>query len=174
MFYPKFAGRHACRAAARWLCSIFFAWALLASPVSAASSCLISPDPAIRELQDLVDSDAAGALKKVRAQLDAAERAPRSDAQHLASLYAVQARAYTILELDDEARSAASKGLTFATLASDPVHLDLLSAYAVNVYDAAGLDLSRGEFRLGPGDMGPAPCRPWLRRRSCCRRPAGC
>jgi diguanylate cyclase (GGDEF)-like protein len=140
MFYPKFAGRHTCRAAGRWLSSIFFAWAVLTSPVSAASTCLISADPAIRELQDLVDSDAAQALKKVRAQLDAVERAPRSDAQHLASLYAVQARAYTILELDDEARSAASKGLTFATLASDPVHLDLLSAYAVNVYDTAGLD----------------------------------
>ncbi|MGC1520785.1 MAG: diguanylate cyclase [Steroidobacteraceae bacterium] len=119
---------------------MFFAWAVLTPPVSAASSCLISADPAIRELQDLVDSNAAQALKKVRAQLNALERAPQTDAQRLGSLYAVQARAYTILELDDEARSAASKGLKFATLASDPVHLDLLSAYAVNVYDAAGLD----------------------------------
>ena len=140
MFYPRFAGRYTCRAAGRWLCSIFFAWAALTSPVSAASSCLISPDPAIRELQNLVDADAGQALKKVRAQLDALERAPQTDAQRLASLYAVQARAYTILELDDAARSAASKGLKFATLASDPVHLDLLSAYAVNVYDASGLD----------------------------------
>ncbi len=140
MFYPKFAGRHTRRAKGWWLCSILLGCAVLASPAPAASSCLISTDPAIRELQDLVDADAAQALTKVRAQLDALERAPQTDAQRLASLYAVQARAYTILELDGEARSAALKGLKLATLASDPVHLDLLSAYAVNVYDAAGLD----------------------------------
>jgi diguanylate cyclase (GGDEF)-like protein len=140
MLNPKFAGRHTCRAAGWWLCSILFACAILPSPVSASSSCLISADPAIRELQDLVDTDAARALMKVRTQLDALQRAPQTDAQRLASLYAVQARAYTILELDGEARNAASQGLKFATLASDPVHLDLLSAYADNVYDAAGLD----------------------------------
>jgi diguanylate cyclase (GGDEF)-like protein len=140
MFNPRFVGGHACRAAGGWLCSILFACGILPSPASASSSCLISADPAIRELQDLVDTDAARAVKKVRTQLDALERAPQTDAQRLASLYAVQARAYTILELDGEARNAASQGLKFATLASDPVHLDLLSAYAVNVYDAAGLD----------------------------------
>jgi len=139
MLIPNFADRHTCRAAGWWLCSIVFACAIHPSPASASSSCLISADPAIRELQDLVDTDAARAVKKVRTQLDALERAPQTDAQSLASLYAVQARAYTILELDGEARSAASQGLKFATLASDPVHLDLLSAYAVNVYDAAGL-----------------------------------
>jgi diguanylate cyclase (GGDEF)-like protein len=140
MFNPKFAGRHTCRTAGWWLCAILIACAILPWPAFASSSCLISADPAIRELQDLVDADAARALKKVRTQLDALERAPQTDTQRLASLYAVQARAYTILELDGEARSAASQGLKFATLASDPVHLDLLSAYAVNVYDAAGLD----------------------------------
>jgi diguanylate cyclase (GGDEF)-like protein len=140
MFNPKFAGRHTCRAAGWGLCSVLFAWAILPSPASASSSCLISADPTIREMQDLVDTDAARTLKQVRTQLDALERAPQADAQRLASLYAVQARAYTILELDGEARNAASRGLKLAPLAGDPVHLDLLSAYAVNVYDAAGLD----------------------------------
>jgi diguanylate cyclase (GGDEF)-like protein len=140
MFNPKFAGRHTRRAAGWGLCSVLLAWAILPSAASASSSCLISADPAIRELQDLVDTDAARAVKLVRAQLDAMERAPQTDAQRLASLYAVQARAYTILELDGEARNAASQGLKLATLAGDPVRLDLLSAYAVNVYDAAGLD----------------------------------
>ena len=109
-------------------------------PSPALAICLISADPGIRELQNLVDADAAQALRQVRTQLDALEHAPQPDAQRLASLYAVQAQAYSILELDDAARRAASKGLKFTSLATDPVRLDLLSTYAENVYDAAGID----------------------------------
>jgi len=139
MFNPRFAGRHACRAAGWWLCSILAcAWALFAQP--AAAACFLSADPLIRDLQTLVDTDAARALKQVRTQLDALERAPRPDAARLASFYAVQAQAYSILELDTDARAAASKGLAFATRADDPVRLNLLSTYAENIYDAAGLD----------------------------------
>jgi diguanylate cyclase (GGDEF)-like protein len=111
---------------------------MFAQPASAA--CLLSADPVIRDLQTLVDTDAARALKQVRTQLDALERAPRPDAARLASLYDVQAQAYSILELDNEARIAASKGLAFATRADDPVRLNLLSTYAENIYDAAGLE----------------------------------
>ena len=114
------------------------AW-VLGAPTSFAI-CLISEDPAIRELQSLVDKDAARALKQVDARLQLLERTPQPDVQLLASLYAVQAQAYSILELDDEAKNAAWKGLRIATRASDPVHLDLLSTYAENVYDAAGMD----------------------------------
>ena len=96
----------ACRAAGWWLCSILAcAWAGLPSPAFAA--CLLSADPLIRELQTLVDTDAARALKQVRRQLDALESAPRPDTPRLAALYSVQAQAYSILELDEEARNAA-------------------------------------------------------------------
>jgi diguanylate cyclase (GGDEF)-like protein len=106
----------------------------------ALATCLISADPAIRELQTLVDKDATRALQQVLTQLQSLERAPQVDAQRTASLYSVQAQAYSILELYDDAKNAASKGLKFASLASDPVHLDLLSTYAENVFDAAGMD----------------------------------
>ena len=113
------------------------AWAMAPSP--ALATCLLSTDPAIRELQTLVDQDATRALQQIRTQLQLLEGAPAADARRMASLYAVQARAYGILELDDDAKRAASKGLKFATLATDPVHIDLLSTYAENVYDAAGM-----------------------------------
>jgi len=114
------------------------AW-ILGAPRSFAA-CLMSKDPAIRELQTLVDKDAAQALKQVQARLQSLEYAPQTNVQLLAALYAVQSQAYSILELDDEARNAASKGLRIATRVSDPVHLDLLSSYAENVYDAAGME----------------------------------
>jgi diguanylate cyclase (GGDEF)-like protein len=114
------------------------AWTMGASPSFA--TCLVSKDPVIRELQTLVDKDAARALKQVETRLQSLEHAPRPDEQLLASLYAVQAQAYSILELDDDAKKAASKGLQFATRVTDPVHLDLLSTYADNVYDVAGMD----------------------------------
>ena len=138
MFNLKLARRRNRGAAGWWLCSILAgAWTCLPSP--AGATCLISTDPLIRELQTLVDTDAARALRQVRMQLDAVEKASRPDTQRLAALYSVQAQAYSILELDDEARNAATRGLTLAGLAGDPVHLDLLSAYAENIYDPVGL-----------------------------------
>jgi diguanylate cyclase (GGDEF)-like protein len=134
----KVASRHASRSAGGWLCCVLaIAWA--ASPAPAGAICLISADPGIQELQSLVDKDAARALKQVATLLRAAQQAPQPEPQFVASLYAVQAQAYGILELDDEAKSAASKGLQYAVSANDPVHLDLLSAYAENVYDTAGM-----------------------------------
>ena len=62
-----------------------------------------------------------------------------ANAQRIASLYAVQAQAYSILELDAEPPTAA-KGLAIRDSRGDPVHLDLLSTYAENVYDEAGMD----------------------------------
>jgi diguanylate cyclase (GGDEF)-like protein len=114
------------------------AWTMGTSP--SLATCLISKDPAIRELQTLVNKDAARALDQVKTQLQSLEQAPRPDVQLLASLNAVRAQAYSILELDDDAKNAASKGLQFAKRVSDPVRLDLLSTYAENVYDVAGMD----------------------------------
>jgi diguanylate cyclase (GGDEF)-like protein len=114
------------------------AGSMAASPSFAI--CLVSKDPAIRELQILVEKDAAQAVKQAGTRLQSLEQAVRPDAQLLAALYAVQGQAYTNLELDDDARNAASRGLRFATRVSDPVHLDLLSTYAENVYEAAAMD----------------------------------
>jgi diguanylate cyclase (GGDEF)-like protein len=114
------------------------AWTMGTAPSFA--TCLLSKNPAIRELQTLVDKDAARALKQVAARLQPLEHAPQPDVQLLASLYAVQAQAYSMLELDDGAKKAAAKGLQFAPRMGDPVRLDLLSTFAENVYDAAGMD----------------------------------
>src|ERR1700722_10261827 len=133
------SGRRAFRPAGWWLCAMLAAaWAI--APSRAPASCLVSADPAIRELQALVNQNAAKALKQVQAQLEPLEHSAKADAKQLAALYAVQARAYSILELDDAAKNAASKGLKLATLAADPVRLDLLSTYAENAYASADID----------------------------------
>src|ERR1700736_5221119 len=138
MCKSSYSGRRASRGAG-WPCAMLALVSAMAATPSFAI-CLVSKDPAIRELQTLVDKDAARALKQVGARLQSLEHAPQPDAQLLASLYAVQALAYSILELDDEAKNAASRGLQFATRVNDPVHLDLLSTFAENVYDAGGVE----------------------------------
>jgi diguanylate cyclase (GGDEF)-like protein len=138
-------GRRASRAAGWWLSFMLpAAWAMAPAPASAA--CLVSADRAIARLQALVDHDAAKALKQVQAQLEPLEHTATPDTKLLAALYGVQARAYNILELDDEAKNAASKGLKLATLAGDPVRLDLLSTYAENAYDPADIDAALGSI----------------------------
>jgi diguanylate cyclase (GGDEF)-like protein len=127
--------RRAARAPACWLFLLAFACV-----PGARAVCVASIDPAIRELQALVDKDATSALNEVQSQMRPLQRAGQPDSHRLAALYGVQAAAYSILELDDAAKQAASRGLTLATLASDPVHVDLLSTYAENVYDSAGVD----------------------------------
>jgi diguanylate cyclase (GGDEF)-like protein len=105
----------------------------------AAAACIPNADPAIRALQILVDQDANAALKKVAQLLKTELTAPMPDGQRLASLYSVQAQAYSILELESKARDAVFKGLKYATDNSDPVRIMLLSLYAENVYDQAGI-----------------------------------
>jgi diguanylate cyclase (GGDEF)-like protein len=135
----SYSGRRA-SSRARWrLCALLaIAWTMGAAPSFA--TCLLSKNPAVRELQTLVDKDAARALRQLAARLQPLELAPQPDVQLLAALYAVQAQAYSMLELDDGAKKAAAKGLQFAPRIGDPVRLDLLSTYAENVYDAAGMD----------------------------------
>jgi len=125
--------------AAGWLLALALACASALGSAPAYASCFKSTDPAIRELQNLVDRDATKALQQVRERMDALALSGHAGAGLLAPLYAVQARAYGILELDAEARTAATKGLELAKLSGDPVHVELLSAYAENVYDAAGM-----------------------------------
>src|SRR5277367_2307433 len=103
-----FVARRAPGAPAWCLCTLLaFSWAMRPSP--ALANCLVSADPAIRELQTLVDQDAERALKQEQMMAAPMEREAQPDANRLASLYAVQARAYSILELDGAARTAALK-----------------------------------------------------------------
>jgi diguanylate cyclase (GGDEF)-like protein len=115
-------------------------WVASSSALSTAqAACLPNADPAIRALQTLVDQDAKAALRKVQPLLDKELAAVRPDPQRLASLYSVQAQAYSILELETNARDAVFNGLKFATDNTDPVRINLLSTYAENVYDQAGI-----------------------------------
>jgi diguanylate cyclase (GGDEF)-like protein len=116
---------------------LLLSWVLSAPTATAA--CIPNPDPVIRALQMLVDQDANAALKKVAALLKTELAAPIPNTQHLASLYSVQAQAYSILELESKARDAVFKGLKYATDNTDPVRIMLLSLYAENVYDQAGI-----------------------------------
>jgi diguanylate cyclase (GGDEF)-like protein len=121
-------------------------WQALALAVSsmiglspAYANCLPSTDPQIHQLQAMVAEDATKALKETETQLDALQRAAHPDMHRMASLYAIEAESYNILEVDDAAREAAQKGLKIATSPTDHVHLDLMTAYAESVYDEAGI-----------------------------------
>ena len=142
MYKFRHAGRDASKPAGLW----WWPWVLLASawlPLPAWSSCLDNPDPEIHQLQELIGEDAGKVLKQTRTLLAALRRAPVADLSHnasrIAAVYAVEAEAYGILELDADARGSAAKGLALATGEHDPIHLELLSAYADNVYDRAGI-----------------------------------
>jgi diguanylate cyclase (GGDEF)-like protein len=117
--------------------ALLLSFALSSPP--AAAACLPNADPAIRALQVLVDQDANAALKKVAPLLKAELASLLPSPQRLASLYSVQAQAYSILELESKARDAVFKGLKYATDNTDPVRIMLLSLYAENVYDQAGI-----------------------------------
>jgi diguanylate cyclase (GGDEF)-like protein len=138
MCNSRCAGRRASRAGIAGIFALLLlSWTFTFQP--AAAACLPNADPAIRALQTLVDQDANAALKKVAALLKTELAASAPNTQRLASLYSVQAQAYSILELESKARDAVFKGLKFATDNTDPVRIMLLSLYAENVYDQAGI-----------------------------------
>lgn len=101
----------------------------------ARADCLANPAPDIRALQALSAADSVEAVRQAGRRLSAALRANSPDVRRIASLYAVLAQSYSRLELDADARAAAQKGLALVAGAQDPVRLDLLAAYAENVYD---------------------------------------
>jgi diguanylate cyclase (GGDEF)-like protein len=114
------------------------AWLLLQSAAYAA--CLPSADPVIRPLQTLLNQDAKAALARVKTLLDGEAAAAHPNSQRLAALYDVQAQAYSILELEADARDSVAKGLVYATRAQDPIRADLLSTLAENVYEQTEMD----------------------------------
>jgi len=138
MYKISCAGRRASRTGIAGIFALLMlSWTFGLQP--AAAACIPNADPAIRALQILVDQDANAALKKVAQLLKTELTAPMPNGQRLASLYSVQAQAYSILELESKARDAVFKGLKYATDNTDPVRIMLLSLYAENVYDQAGI-----------------------------------
>jgi hypothetical protein len=126
------------RAVGLWLLPVLMVASVAFSQAFAA--CLPSADPAIRQLQTLVDQDAKAALRQVQSLLKAEQGLSPVNAQRLASLYDVEAQAYSILELTPDARGSVAKGLLYATGETDPIRLDLLATLAENVYDQADID----------------------------------
>jgi diguanylate cyclase (GGDEF)-like protein len=120
-----------------WLLLVYYACS-----APAFALCLVNPNPDMRQLQSLVATDATRALKQIQARLNGTSGgnpAPAPDGAELAALYAVQAEAFQILERAAEARGAASAGLALMPDAHDPLHSELLSAFAEDVYDDAGI-----------------------------------
>lgn len=118
------------------LLSLALCFAGLFAVADATAACLTSPDPEAHRLQRLVNQDAAKVVKIAQARI---EELKHSAPERSAAFYAVLADAYGTLELDREARRAASIGLVLAPRIDDPVHLDLLASYSENIYDSAGL-----------------------------------
>jgi diguanylate cyclase (GGDEF)-like protein len=106
----------------------------------AFAACMPSADGAVRQLQTLVNQDAKVALAKVKTLLASESAAARPNLQRLAALYDVQAQAFSILELEADARDSVGKGLQYATGAADPIRLDLLATLAENVYEQSEID----------------------------------
>lgn len=137
---------HTSRSADLPIPTIGFLWSTLllvgtSWPAVAVATCITIPDRNIRSLQVLAAKDATRALKQVQARMDALGEEPRTASvdRDRAALYAVQAEAYGILELATQARSAASLGLQLAPDIHDPVHLELISQHAENIFDGTRL-----------------------------------
>jgi len=113
----------------------------LASAPRARADCFPVADAAYVALDPLVDRDATQALSAVAARFSAPLHlaGAAGDSRQLAALYAVQADAYSILELDHEARAAAVKGLALVDSPTDPLRLELLSTAALNIYTQDGI-----------------------------------
>jgi diguanylate cyclase (GGDEF)-like protein len=111
-----------------------------ASPITAWADCFPVPDPAYVQLDPLVDRNAREALTVVAARLHALDSTGQAkDSRQLAALYAVQADAYSILELDQQARATALEGLALVTGPNDPLRLELLATAALNIYTQDGI-----------------------------------
>src|SRR5215204_2437710 len=103
------------------------------------ATCFVSSDASIQRLQSMIAKDATAAMPLIGAELDFARHVAHPDPSRIASLLAVQAHAYSILELDGAARAAAEEGLALVPDATNPIRLELLSTHAENVYDQDGM-----------------------------------
>jgi diguanylate cyclase (GGDEF)-like protein len=130
-----FSPGRSCGAAVAFGRAVLLALALCtARPMTAWAECFDVTDPTYRALEPLVDRNATQALAAASARLQALERAGSpADSRQLAALYAVQADAYSILELDDQAFATAARGLALVSGPTDPLRLELLYTEAYNV-----------------------------------------
>jgi diguanylate cyclase (GGDEF)-like protein len=113
---------------------------LAALPSTARAGCFPVTDLEYRKLDPMVDRNGTQALAAVSARIQALARAgTAADSRQLAALYAVQADAYSILELDHDARATAARGLTLVDGPTDPLRLELLSTQALNIYTQSGI-----------------------------------
>jgi diguanylate cyclase (GGDEF)-like protein len=109
-------------------------------PVTVRADCFPVSDPVYRALDPQVDDDPAQALRTATARIESLSRGGgAADPRQLAALYAVQADAYAILELDRDARATAEKGLALLQGPTDPLRLELLSTAALNIYTEGGI-----------------------------------
>ena len=137
-FYSPGKLRDVAAAAASAAC---FALALcLAAPLAARADCFPVSDSTYLALDPTVNKNAIQTLSTVAKRLRTIERGGSpADSQQLAALYAVQADAYSALELDHEARATALKGLALLNGRADPLRLELLSTAALNIYTQDGI-----------------------------------
>ncbi|MGH8170839.1 MAG: hypothetical protein ACRETJ_09915, partial [Steroidobacteraceae bacterium] len=130
-----------------------------ASPAAAWAGCFPITDRTYATLDPLVDKNAREALRAASTRLDALEHAGAvRESRQLAALYAVQADAYNILELDHDARAAAEKGLALVSGPTDPLRLELLSTVALDIYDQSGIraataTIEAARARQPPGSL---------------------
>jgi diguanylate cyclase (GGDEF)-like protein len=108
---------------------------LASAPVRAG--CIDSDDPADRRLVELSERDAHKAVREGAAGLAAQLKLAHPDPARLAFFHGVQAYAYSMLELDAQARQAARQGLRVAPAGA--TRLNLAMILAENAYDLAGL-----------------------------------
>lgn len=127
------------RAVLRWAALLMLALCAM-RPLAAWASCFPISDATYLALDPQVDKNATQTLATVAARFQALERTGSPpDPRQLAALYAVKADAYSILELDHEARATALKGLALVSGATDPLRLELLSTSSLNIYTQDGI-----------------------------------
>lgn len=151
----RHADRSARRSAAATLSWFGVAVLCLLIPWRARADCIGATDPSIHALQLLDATDAAQAVAQAQARLAPLLRSAHPDAHLIASLDAVLAQSYSRLELDADARAAARAGLALITDQTDPVRVDLLAAYAENVYDAPGIRAALATIRAAESAQPP-------------------
>jgi len=138
---PSAAGAGGDRRPASIAAAFLVSIALLAGivPGRADAACFAIPDPMLQPLEAFAKRDARKAIEEAQAQRNELAHAEHVDARRLASLYAIEAEAYSMLDLDADARTTALKGLALAPDRADEIHLNLLSTFAENQFDDEGL-----------------------------------
>jgi signal transduction histidine kinase len=99
----------------------------------AQSNCLPVPDEDLQSIQSLIAADPRKALTELQSKIAELQLDPAPDPRRLASLYALEAQGYEILEFDLQAVTEATKGLVLVPEQDDPLHLNLLMTVEENI-----------------------------------------